>query len=203
MLNVVPASLIELIEHPGRAFPAILTWTLVAVVVLIVLHLLLALVGGRAPQARQRFNWWERLVYLALLVCVTALGVTSFYTVLRFGGMHGWWLFAHMCGAGALTAVLPLAALTWAGASQFGRACLPVGNPNGLPRFFWLPRVAFWLFLVAGLVVMLTMLVSMLPVFGTDGLEVLLDIHRYTGLLAVVALLIHCYCVLLQRVQLR
>ena len=72
-----------------------------------------------------------------------------------------------------------------------------------LPRFFWIPRVMFWLFLLSGCVVMLTMLVSMLPLFGSEGLEILLDIHRYAGLLAVVTLLIHFYSVLLQRAQLR
>ena len=61
----------------------------------------------------------------------------------------------------------------------------------------------FWVFLCAGLIAMLTMLVSMLPLFGSDGLEVLADIHRYAGLLAVITLFIHFYCVLLQRAQLR
>ena len=61
----------------------------------------------------------------------------------------------------------------------------------------------FWLFLLAGLVLILTTMVSMLPLFGSEGLEVLLNLHRYAGLLAVVALVIHLYCVLLQRAQLR
>jgi hypothetical protein len=203
MLNDVSASLANLMEHPGKVFPTVVAVTLAAVAVLIILHLILALLGGRAPRARQRFNWWEKLVYLGALVSVAGLGFTSFYTVLRFGGMHGWWLFAHMFGAGALTAILPLAALTWCGASRFGRSSPHASDESDLPRFFWLPRVMFWLFLLAGLAVMLTMLISMLPIFGTDGLEILLDLHRYTGLLAVVALLIHCYCVVLQRAQLR
>ena len=38
------------------------------------------------------------------------------------------------------------------------------------------------------------MLLSMLPIFGTDGLHALLDIHRYAGLMAVVVLAIHFYC---------
>jgi hypothetical protein len=203
MLNNVPASLANLLEHPGKVYPTVVAVTLIAVIVVIILHLILALLGGRAPRARKRFNWWEKLVYLGALASVSVLGVTSFYTVLRFGGMHGWWLFAHMFGAGALTAVLPLAALTWCGASRFGQSGPQAGDAAYVPRFFWLPRVMFWLFLVAGLGVMLTMLVSMLPLFGTEGLEILLDIHRYAGLLAVVALLIHFYCVLLQRAQLR
>ena len=61
----------------------------------------------------------------------------------------------------------------------------------------------FWLLLFSGLAVCLTMLLSMLPLFGTDGLEILLDIHRYAGLLAVVALVVHLYCMIIQRARLR
>jgi hypothetical protein len=193
----------ELLQHPGKVFPAVLVATLIATVGIVVLHLILALIGGRAPRARKRFNLWEKLIYLGTLVSVAVLGVTSFYTVLRFGGMHQWWLFAHMFGAGAMTGVLPLLALTWCGASRFGRVSEQHAEETFLPRFFWIPRVMFWMFLLAGFVVMVTMLVSMLPLFGSDGLEILLDIHRYAGLLAVVTLFIHFYCVLLQRAQLR
>ena len=56
-----------------------------------------------------------------------------------------------------------------------------------------------WLILAAGLIAASTMLVSMLPVFGTDGLLRLLNIHRYSSLLVVVALLFHFYGVGLQR----
>ncbi len=70
-------------------------------------------------------------------------------------------------------------------------------------KFFFLPKVMFWLFVASSLVVILTMLLSMLPIFGTDGLQALLDIHRYAGLLAVVTLGFHFYCLLLQRAKLR
>jgi hypothetical protein len=196
-------NLADFVHHPGQFFPAIMAVALIAAVILVVVHLFLAVVGGRAPRARKRFNIWEKLVYLATLVSVAILGVTSFYTVFRFGGMHGWWLFAHMFGAGAMTGVLPLVALTWCGANRFGRAPQSGDEEAPLPRFFGTARVLFWLFLLAGFIVMITMLVSMLPIFGSDGLRVLLDIHRYAGLLAVVTLFLHLYCVLLQCLQLR
>ena len=66
------------------------------------------------------------------------------------------------------------------------------------PHFFWLPKLTFWIVLAAGVVVAGTMLLSMLPLFGTDGLHVLLDIHRYSGLVVVVALLLHLHSVVLQ-----
>ena len=141
-------------------------------------------------------------MYLGAVVSVAVLGITSFYTVLQFGGMHGWWLFCpYVRRAGALTGVLPLLALTWCGTNRFERMTRQQRNEAVWPRFFWIPRVMFWLFLLAGFTVLITMLVSMLPIFGTD--DVLLDIHRYAGLLAVVVLFIHVYCVLLQRIQLR
>ncbi len=56
----------------------------------------------------------------------------------------------------------------------------------------------FWLILIGGLVAIGTMILMMLPVFGTDGLVLLLDIHRY-GLAVVVATVLHLYAALLPR----
>ena len=84
-------------------------------------------------------------------------------------------------------------------ANRFGRRAVHEDESRGeAARFFWLPKFMYWLLLTSGLAVCLTMLLSMLPIFGTEGMEVLLDIHRFTGMLAVVALVLHLYCVLLQ-----
>jgi cytochrome b subunit of formate dehydrogenase len=61
----------------------------------------------------------------------------------------------------------------------------------------------FWLLVTGGFVVTMTMLLSMLPLFGTEELEELLEIHRYSGLVVVVAVALHLYCVLLQRLRWR
>jgi hypothetical protein len=202
MFTALSTTFSDLLHQPGGAFPTVLALVLLATAALILLHLVLALIGGRARRPRRRLNVWERLVYLGALASVTVLGVTAFYTVLQWGGMHGWWLFAHMCGAGALVVVLPLLAINWAGPSRFGSS-QSTGEENYAPRFFWIPRLMFWLFLASGLTVVLTMMLSMLPIFGTEGLQALLDIHRYAGLMAVVTLALHFYTVLLQRARLR
>ena len=203
MFADLTSKLSDLLKHPGEAFSSVLTVVLLATVGLVLLHLVLALMGGRASRPRRRLNLWERLVYLGALVSVAGLGLTSFYSVLAYGAMSGWWLFAHMFGAGAMTGVLPLLAITWAGPSRFGLGPATDEEDTYAARFFWIPKLLFWLFLTSGLAVILTMLLSMLPIFGTDGLHVLLDIHRYAGLMAVVVLTLHFYCVLLQRARLR
>jgi hypothetical protein len=203
MWDNVSTDLAGMLQHPGKAYPAVVALTLIALLAMLVLHLVLALIGGRAAKPRRRFNGWEKLVYLGTLASVSVLAVTSYYSVLRLGAMHGWWLFVHMFGAGAFVGALPVLALTWCVANRFPRARDADREDACAPRFFWIPKVMFWLLLVSGLVVILTMLLSMLPLFGTDGLHVLLDIHRYSGLLVVVVLVIHFYCVLLQRAGLR
>jgi uncharacterized membrane protein len=199
----IEATLSGFLHHPGEAFPAVLTVVLLATAGVMLMHLVLALLGGRSSRPHRSLRIWEKLIYLGVLVSVTGLAVTSFFTVLQYGVMKGWWLFAHMFGAGALTGLLPLLAIIWAGSSRFGRGRAGEEEETYAEKFFWLPKLMFWLFLASSLVVILTMLFSMLPLFGTDGLHALLDLHRYAGLMAVVVLAFHFYCLVLQRVKVR
>jgi len=189
--------------HPGEAFREILPYALLGAVVLVALHFVLSLFGRPAVVAKARWNLWEILVYLATVGSVALLGVTAFFAVMRFGALEGWILFAHMFGAGAFVVVLPILAITWCEANRFGSGRVRDGEETTAPRFFWVPKVMFWIVLTSGLAVTMTMLLSMLPLFGTDGQHCLLDIHRYSGLVVVVAIIVHFYTVMLQRFGVR
>jgi hypothetical protein len=206
MFADISTAISAIAEHPGQAFHSVLVAALIGTAVLMVLHLALSLFGRRTTVPRARWNLWERLVYAAIVISVAILGITSFFAVLRFGVLEGWMLFAHMFGAGAFVFVLPVFAITWCEASRFGAgrtAGTSEEEAECAPRFFWFPKLMFWIMLAGGLIVTMTMLLSMLPLFGTDGLHALLDVHRYSGLLVVVAAALHFYSVLLQRVGLR
>ncbi len=189
--------------HPGEAFGDVLPYALLGTVVLIAVHLILSFLGKRPVAAKSRWNLWEKLIYLATIGSTAVLGVTAFFAVIRFGALEGWVLFAHMFGAGAFVVVLPVLAITWCEANRFGCRCASEEEETPAPRFFWVPKVMFWLILTSGLAVTGTMLLSMLPLFGTDGQHCLLDIHRYSGLVVVVAIIVHFYTVMLQRFKLR
>lgn len=201
-------------SHPGQVFRDVLPVVLIATGVVLLLHFgLVLLTRPHSPVQRRRWNLWERLVYLLTLLCIADLGATAFYSVLRYGAMEGWFLLVHMVGAGGLVLMLLLMAVTWAEASRFGRNRagtsrsdpLGEGNPGdpSYSRFPWLAKLTFWIILASGLVTVSTMLVSMLPVPDTDTMHQLLDIHRYSGLLLVVAALFHLYAVSLRRLGLR
>jgi hypothetical protein len=179
--------------HGGETFLKVLPFTLLAVLLLVPLHML---VFHSRWKAAGRLNLWEKLLYLAFLVSVATLAVTSFGALMRFGVLDGW----HMFGAGALVAVLPLLALTWGTANHPGGAPATQRAQDAPPRFYGFSKLMYWTITAGGLVVTMTMLLSMLPIFGTDGLRTLLDIHRWSGLVVVVAAVLHFYSLLRRRV---
>jgi hypothetical protein len=201
MLAELNTATMGMAGNAGEIFRGALPVALLGVLVLVAVHLILVFVRRRGAVPRTRWGWWESLVYLGTLASVAVLGVTSFVALLRFGALGGWWLFLHMFGAGVFTFALPVLALTWCEANRCGRPTPPAGAAGQTPpsRFLGLAKAMFWVILAAGLIVTGTMLLSMLPVFGTNGLQLLLDIHRYAGLAVVAATILHLYAALLPR----
>jgi hypothetical protein len=192
-------SISQYAAHPGEQFRETLPYVLIAALVLVLVYLIAGLVRGRARDAKSRWTLWEKLVYLALLVSVSVLAVTSFGALLRLGEMSGWALFTHMVGAGMFTFTLPVLAITWCEPSRFDIRRVGERAETGPRRFYWFVKLTFWIVLLSGLIVSMSMLLSMLPLFGTEGLGDLLDLHRYSGLIVVIALVFHLVGVVLQR----
>lgn len=184
--------------HSSTLFVSLLPFLLLATLLLALIYVLYA-ARNRRPSPRSNWNYWEQLLYLVLLVSVTILAITSFYPVLRHEAMKGWSLFIHMVGAGVFVFLLPVLAVTWCEASRFQLGSDTPETSDPAPRFYWIPKSLFWLLLASGLVVSLTMLFSMTELFGTEGLELLLEIHRYSGLIVVATVLLHLSSIVLQR----
>ncbi len=201
MLAELNAAAMGMAGSAGALFLGALPLASLGVVVVIVAHLILVLARRRGSVPRSPWGWWAWLVYLGTLASVAILGITSFVAMIQFGALGGWWLFIHMFGAGAFTFVLPLLAVTWCEANRFGRLRQAAGaeGQEQPARFLRLAKAMFWVILVAGLIVIGSMILSMLPVFGTHGLELLLAIHRYAGLAVVAATVLHLYATLLPR----
>jgi len=162
--------------------------------------LLAGLSRSRTAEPRSRWNRWEKLVYLALLLSVAILAGTSFGSLLWFGEFCGWFLFVHMLGAGMFVFTLPVLAITWFPPSRFG---IPRGggqDQNVPGPIGSISALLLWIVLTGGLLVSMTMLLSMLPLFGTEGLGELLNLHYYSGLTVAVALAIHGTGVILSAV---
>jgi cytochrome b subunit of formate dehydrogenase len=95
--------------------------------------------------------------------------------------MTHWVLMAHMAAAPVFAAALAGVAVTWADLCRKGSK----------PRLGAAAKVLLWIILVCGLVVMLSGVLPMTPLFGTDGQRALYLTHRWAGIVLAAAVLLH------------
>ena len=116
-----------------------------------------------------------------MLIAVVALGATGIGTFLIGSPpMTHWMLMLHVSFAPLFAIGLALVSLTWAA------RCVRSGAELGCAA-----KGLFWLILIAGLLVMLSGIVPMTPVFGTDGERAMYFLHRYSAIVLAVLVLLH------------
>lgn len=122
-----------------------------------------------------------RLSVCALALSALALAATGLGgPLLNHGGpLSGFLLLGHTSFGALFIAGLAGSSIFCAERCRFG-----VDNPAGKAR-----KAFFWLVLALGLVTILTVLVSMTPVFNTHGLELMLQAHRWSALTLVMSLI--------------
>ena len=127
-------------------------------------------------------NFASKLSYTAMCLgsaVLAASGIGVF--VLGSPPMTHWVLLAHVAAAPVFAVALAVTALTW------GEQC----SNGSSPHLGVAAKALFWVMLVCGLVVILSGVMPMTPLFGTDGQRVLYLTHRYAGMAFAVAVLLH------------
>jgi len=126
-----------------------------------------------------------RLAYGIMLVGAVGLAATGIGTfILGTPPMTHWMLMAHVSAAPLFAIGLALVALTWSERSRFsvsgsGQSCFS--------------KALLWFILIGGLVVLLSGVVPMTPVFGTAGQHLLYLTHRYSAIVLTVIILLHLF----------
>ena len=151
----------------------------------------------------------KKLCYLVAVVCFVILGITGFYPLLVKGEhISGYLMMVHATFAPVFAICLAILAVTWASRFRFEkmdcpwlqqllrwatRLSVPVQEgPLGFTAAtVW--KVTFWLIMALALPLILSIVLSMLPLFGTDWQNVLLAVHRWTAILFAIAVIIHTY----------
>jgi hypothetical protein len=134
-----------------------------------------------------RRAWFHSLIYVAFMGVLALLSVTSFGSLLQSKPLSGYVLMAHVAGAGAFTFLL--VAIAWLYLPTYSHA------EQGF-RFehrWWLARWSAWLLVVGSLAAAGTMFLSMLPVLNTESLKQVALLHRYAGIVTVVAAVLNVF----------
>jgi cytochrome b subunit of formate dehydrogenase len=145
----------------------------------------------------------RKLVFLLAILCFVVLALTGFIPRVVFGvALSGWWLMIHATAAPIFAACVAILAVLWADRNRLDKNYWPLLNRivGRSPKSTTTPernelmlRICFWVILTMSLPVILSAVVSMFPIFGTHGQEVLLQIHRYSTLLLSLFAIMYLY----------
>jgi hypothetical protein len=127
----------------------------------------------------------KTVVAFLAFVCASLLALLGFTATILGRPMTGYLLLAHVAVGGAFTVCLAATALWWAEAHGVGRLEEVDESGSGGDRLGVLRKTLFWCFVVLGFGSVATALLSMVPVFGPDGIDVLSALHRWCALLLV------------------
>jgi cytochrome b subunit of formate dehydrogenase len=145
----------------------------------------------------------KKLAYLLAMLCFVVLFLTGFVPVICGGRLSGYWLMIHVTFGGVFAVCLAFLAVMWA-----QRFCFGLSDLQWLRRLLgWGGKVrddilqnsdvgrksCFWVIVFLSLPLALTSILSMFPIFGTHGQEVLFELHRYSALVFAALVFIHLY----------
>lgn len=172
-----------------------------------------ALRSGFSSSVAPGAGWWPRTlavarpaVYMIAFTLMCILGLTGFLQVIFTGGSpSGVLLLIHMIAAPLFALALAAASLLWSHDQQLREEDLPLlgqavrtGTLYGATTLAAVGRALYWLILVCALPLLLSIILSLFPLFGTDGEVWLIGLHGYSAIALVAAALLHGYIRILQ-----
>ncbi|UCE98846.1 MAG: cytochrome b/b6 domain-containing protein [Planctomycetota bacterium] len=154
----------------------------------------------------------RKLIYLLALLCFVILLITGFYPVLVHGEhLSGYLLMVHATFAPVFAICLAILAVMWAHNCRFSKSDWPwlqriihreiVSDEAVTEKQELVQKICFWLIVLLALPVILSIVLSMFPLFGTKGQEFLLNAHRYSTLLLALVAIIHIYLIIRAKME--
>jgi len=126
-------------------------------------------------------------LYIVTLLSIIILAFTGFWaTIITGEPSTGYLLMLHCTAAGGFCLALPLSLIISAEKKRF-----VLGDFSPGLRFVGVSKMCFWIFVLAAIPVILSIILSMFPLLGTAGQEFLYQTHRFCALLLVMAGLIY------------
>ena len=116
----------------------------------------------------------EWAIYLLFLIALVGMVVSSILMLAIGERMHRWMLIVHMSIAPLFAICIAALALLWA-------------EMNASPRMPAGTRLVFWLVVLSALVTIVSALLGMMTWFGSIGQEILLNLHRISAMVLLVA----------------
>ena len=130
---------------------------------------------------------FKATLYLITLLSIIVLAFTGFWaTIITGEPSTGYLLMLHCTAATGFCLVAPLTLIINAEKNRF-----ILGDFSPGLRLVGVSKICFWIVTAAAIPLILSMILSMFPLFGPVGQEFLYQLHRFCALLLVMAGLIY------------
>ncbi len=145
----------------------------------------------------------RKLLYLLALLCFVILVLNGFYSVLILAEpITGYRIILQTIAGGVFTVCIAILAVMWAYNCRLDKNYWPwltrllqhrSKNTTAPEKYELAQKICFWLIILLALPLILSIILSMFTLFGTDGQKCLLHLHRYSALSLALIAIIHTY----------
>jgi cytochrome b subunit of formate dehydrogenase len=145
----------------------------------------------------------KKLAYVLACICFLVLAFTGFYPPLVLGRhLSGHFPMVHVTVGGVFAVCLAILVLSWAHQHRFNESDLhklqnfvrrKPDEDLAAWKFCVGQKTAFWLIALLALPLMLSIVLSMFPLFGMEGQHFLAEVHRYSALAFASVGIVHTY----------
>ncbi|MBX3421894.1 MAG: hypothetical protein KF752_10115 [Pirellulaceae bacterium] len=184
--DLVRSNLLATLQFQAIILPALAGATAVIAIGGVLVYTTQRHVSDRRPR-----GWIATTGYAAFWLAILVLAATAFGSIVQQGHMQRQALLGHLMAAGAFTIFLAVVAVGY----------LPRGERD--QNRWWLEKWSAWLLILSGVATAGTMLLGMLPVVDTAGLNNITAVHRWSGLATAVAAMFHLFSLLAGRYGMR
>ncbi len=148
---------------------------------------------------------FKKYLYLIAYLCFIVLALSGLIPYLLGIHLTGYLLLIHVAVTPLFALCLVIIALIWAQEHRFNQKnwewiknnlFLKPGLQEPTGKNDLLKKLFFWLFLVFGMF-LTSIVLSMYPIFGSDGQKFLLDFHKFSAVIITAVVALHT-CVLIQ-----
>ena len=136
----------------------------------------------------------KRIVYLFTLFLFIIMVISAFIPIILFGdSLNGLFLLVHVSAAPLFAIFLAILIILFAHSNRFNKNDLDLSNQKKKFNFNQIGyiKITFWLIVFFSIPTMISVILGMFPLFGTEGQLYLLEIHRYSTLIVLILVILH------------
>jgi hypothetical protein len=148
----------------------------------------------RSNSQSKNFILFKKFFYLFTLFIFLIMAVSSYLpAIFSTKSLSGIFLLIHVTAAPLFAISLTVAIILYANSNRFNKNDLLLEKSSILfsLNISGLLKLIFWMIALFSVSAMLSIILNMFPLFGTEGQLYLLEMHRYSTLILLILVIFH------------